>query len=306
MTKPKKSPWTKAHRLQLSALLRPEELVPDGYYLSVEEAWERVGGTGPVPTQLDPAEERNREFSSSGRAPVTQAEDLKITCTSHYWNALMAFWSQAADFDFILDLAFPEPGTQIPRSPFVAAPNTFGFDLAPEFFAALRRYLHVASEEEYHRARLRVQPIMEPILSGDRPSAHTEIPYDEIEPMIIQGYLAYAFSRDTAWADRLLERAVNGEHVLSDNSAPAVIVACKDRALAKRVCEGFDYPDSVGGGRCEQSLVYHRLVFDFVESFGSDAGPMLEALRAGAQVPKKLGPALKLAQKLPPDASTAA
>ncbi|NOY92284.1 MAG: hypothetical protein GXP55_13905 [Deltaproteobacteria bacterium] len=271
--KKQKTPWLKAHRTKLTAIVHSQPCDPDGFYLSAESAWERLAPGKPLPDSLDRAEERERQEYLGLRAP----KDLrKVNLATDFWNALVALWSQVEGVGFILDLALEHLKPEAPEISF----KYLSFEGQP-FYWALRRYLHIATPEQFAEAADRIRAIVE---STDAVARVHEGPRREL-----RDGLAFAFSRDTDWPSRVLQRNADEGGYSSLAGLFALVSVSPDFDLAMAALQNA-YP----GG------TIYTGAFDVIENFGAQAFEILDTpqVRNSYVNKSELESATKLAKKL--------
>lgn len=258
-----KDPWSSAARKRLSASRRKEGKEPRGFFLTADEAFAALGGSGPAPATLSPAEEDDRAMrfrhvswkSGSGRIFSDEA-----------WNPLIALWTQRADWNFVFDRLLTTEGRL--KADFTAA------DAGAPWYG-VRRYLHAASDEAFAQAVARVQPIFD-AQQGNK---------DDYELLMQRAYMAFAFDR-AGWADRVLRGYLDGAEELTEGGA--LMAATTDAALAREVMKKW------GGG--DTHLYF---AFDVVESQGAAAIDLLSDQKPhDAPRKKRLAQAMEIAVAL--------
>lgn len=220
----KKSPWPPKLRLHLTASRHPE-LNPPGFIPTVEEAWARLGGTGPVPEKLNSKDEDARAMANRFAGARSFAEEP--------WNALLTLWLARADWSFVFARALSKG---VLKKPF--------FESSPGgalFWTAVRRHAWAASDASFAEAWGLARPIYERLL-GEKAAHHAHQ----------RDFMAFAFDR-AGIADAHLRRFID-KSLISYNTA--VMSACTDADLVDEYLKGrkphpqvdyvFDLVESIG------------------------------------------------------------
>lgn len=133
-------------------------------------------------------------------------------------------------------------------------------DVGYEYFSALRRHVFELSPDAYASALEATSRFREQVLASDRD-----------DRMTMLYVLAFVFSRDGRWAREHAAEAIETPRFASFQGFDLIVPALDDAALALDAMKlrpawleryGFNLP----------------LLFDIVESFGSDAEPVLRAI----------------------------
>lgn len=326
--------WTKTSREKLSGVRYRHKSDPPGPFLDPAAAWqwlrqyyaENIGAAGLTPAERITAEpEFEAEWhdlragldADAPPATLTPAQELLraaifLHMGSAYtmtrgpvMRALVGLWaghdpallfaihrevsryhvdgSYGGDFSFKLRLVALEPNPLGHRQQIRLDDSGV---LEIHLWLAYRAWLMAASDEAFARARASASPVRDTFKNSTTRTHRRSA-----------SFLAYAFSRDPAWATEdthELLGALDGKQRPPEGGFDLVLPGLTDPALALRLAEGW--------GAALGPLLGFR-AFDVVESLGGDAAPVLESILLGPTLFKSDKPpiasALKLAQSAP-------
>ncbi len=273
----RKGGWRSTQRAKLTASRGPHKSNPKNFYYDAETASERLNSSvrtaGDIPEEITRDTELERFKLMSGYEGISWRRNVGRKFTEEYWNPLVGLWVDKRDLDFVLDLLLE--GVHDPdKAPFLSR-----IGIAP--WTGLRRYLFVASEEDYNRAKARVEPIFEELFEG---AYSGELSRDMCSSC---DGLAFAFSRGSSeWADRCIQTYFDNPKAYMAQPE-ALTGATLDAELAHRYFKS----------RTTSCDLLH--VYDMIESLGGDAVDIIELLEPRDSYVKKIAKqALGVAQKV--------
>lgn len=267
-SKPAQGKFTATLRARLTASRRPLAEEAPGFVPTVEEAWAKLGGTGPVPTKLSPKDEDAR---AAAHRQVSWQEATGRVFAEESWNALLALWLGRADWGFVFERALDKKGV---------LKKAFADTDPGAFWYAVRRHAWAASPTSFDSAWSIAKPIYERL--------RVEGTVSKWGLVVQRDLMAFAFDRAGA-ADAHLRAFLDGS--LGPISAVnAVVAACTDAELASAVV-----------AKRKRLGPEVDFVFDMVESLGAGAVPFLEGLASQVRdkhEKKRIATALEVAQSL--------
>ncbi len=308
--------WTKRQRSQLAGLRVRHKNDPPPRDRPAE-GWARIRGwiestaalqdkTGDPALRADIASVRD-EVSPPGRYEVTREElrvtiaDVGLACRKKWYYNEPFFAESFADFwaslDFMGALTHPssapifvgthgELGVEEvrPREPgWISHPWQLGgrgLNVGYAYFSALRRRVFDMPEDAYKQAFAAASELRSRVLDSD-----------VNDRMTMLFVLAFVFARDGHWArehaEAILETPKLGTFIGRDLLVPSLTDPHLALALMRQ--------DSSWVDRYSYNL---PLLFDIVESLGSDAAPVLQAIYTGSfkpRITKLIGDAIALA-----------
>jgi hypothetical protein len=258
--------WVAAQRRKLSAIQHPHKADPADFYFDAASAQEKLAATGDFPPTLTVESEKARQSYLSSYVGVSWKTATGRVFTDEYWNPLIGLWVARNGWDFVFDLVMPNP-----KDP--AKFELRDSDAAQAWYA-VRRYLWKASAEDYARARARCAPAFQ-ALRGD-------LHYDLAKG---RDLLAYAFDRDSDWAQQVLTEYAAGR--IKFANVALLTAVCPDVALSMKAVDQAKQIREV------------YWVFDMVETLGSASLQLLPRVELrGAVDRKRVEAATAIAEKL--------